>query len=141
MRGRTGPRRLAERWSLIYVLFMFQRDHLPLAKAMRREPTHAEARLWAILRGRKLDGLKFRRQAPVGRYIADFFCAERFLIVEADGPTHDDSEHDRVRDNWLQNEGYRVLRFRNEDVATRTDWVVDQIRRAVGNRAMPDRAV
>ena len=68
------------------------------ARHMRRQPTHCEARLWERLRGLQFEGLKFRRQAPIGRYIVDFFCAEQGLILEADGPTHEDSQRDRVRD-------------------------------------------
>jgi very-short-patch-repair endonuclease len=98
------------------------------ARQMRRQPTHCEARLWERLRGRQFEGLKFRRQAPIGRYIVDFFCAEQGLILEADGPTHEDSERDQVRDAWLAERGYRLLRFRNEQIAMNLDQVLDIIR-------------
>ena len=83
------------------------------AKAMRREPVANERALWKLLRDRRLDGLKFRRQVPIGRYIVDFVCFQHRLIIEADGPTHLDNLHDRERDNWLRAEGFRVLRFDN----------------------------
>jgi very-short-patch-repair endonuclease len=72
--------------------------------------------LWRLLRDRRLDGLKFRRQRPIGRYVADFVCLRHRLIVEADGPHHD-AARDAVRDAWLSGQGFRVLRFSNGEVA------------------------
>ncbi|WP_352526578.1 endonuclease domain-containing protein [Mesorhizobium sp. M0060] len=86
------------------------------ARSMRREPMEAEGRLWHELRGRRLDGIKFRRQVPVGKFIADFICAEARLIVEIDGSQHADSHHDGERDTELKARGFRVLRFWNDDV-------------------------
>lgn len=89
------------------------------AKRMRDEPTAAEARLWQALRLGRLDGLHFRRQHPMGRFILDFYCAGRRLAVELDGPIHDTMEHDdrdRERDRRLQEHGITVLRFSNEAV-------------------------
>jgi very-short-patch-repair endonuclease len=90
--------------------------HLPplrkLARRMRREPTATERLLWKLLRDRRLEHLKFRRQTPIGPYIADFVCFERRLIVEADGPFHD-PERDAARDAWLRGQSFRVLRFSN----------------------------
>ena len=84
------------------------------ARQMRREPVLYERRLWAILRDRRLEGLKFRRQMVLGRYIADFVCLRHRLIVEADGPQHDDRIEDAERDAWLREQGFRVLRFPNQ---------------------------
>ena len=104
-----------------------------LAKRMRRNPTSNEAKLWELLRGRQLDGLKFRRQAPIGRYVADFVCYQRRLIIEADGPLHEENgAHDMARDAWLREQGFRVLRFPNAKIATNKDAVLSAIRRAVG---------
>ena len=89
---------------------------LPLAKGMRRVPTQAEARFWHYAKNRGIGGIKFRRQVPVGPYVADFLCAERVLIVEIDGGQHADSAHDEARDAFLAAEGYMVLRFWNNDV-------------------------
>jgi len=69
---------------------------------MRKEATEAEDRLWQELRGRRLDRIKFRRQAPIGNYIADFVCLEARLIVEIDGSQHADSDYDRRRDMALK---------------------------------------
>ena len=83
------------------------------AREMRSEPTPAEAALWKILRDRRFNGFKFRRQTPIGGYIADFVCFEKRLIVEADGSQHGDSETDRARDAWFAAQGFRVRRFWN----------------------------
>jgi len=97
------------------------------ARLMRREPTEAEDRLWQELRGRRLDGIKFRRQVPVGRFVADFICADAGLIVEIDGSQHADSYHDRERDAELKARGFRVLRFWNDDVLKDLNAVCDTI--------------
>ena len=96
---------------------------------MRHEPTATERALWKLLRDRRLEGLKFRRQVPIGPYIADFVCFERRLIVEADGPFHD-PERDAVRDAWLRGQSFRVLRFSNHQIAVFPDVVLDEIRLA-----------
>ncbi|TIV93403.1 MAG: endonuclease domain-containing protein [Mesorhizobium sp.] len=97
------------------------------ARSMRREPTEAEDRLWQELRGRRLDNIKFRRQVPTGRYVADFVCAEARLIVEIDGSQHAESRHDQERDAELKARGFRVLRFWNDDVLKELDAVCDTI--------------
>ncbi|RWM21177.1 MAG: endonuclease domain-containing protein [Mesorhizobium sp.] len=97
------------------------------ARAMRREATEAEDRLWQELRGRRLDRIKFRRQVPIGRFVADFLCAESRLIVEIDGSQHADSRRDRERDVELKARGFRVLRFWNDDVLRDLDAVCDTI--------------
>jgi len=85
------------------------------ARALRHNAPATEQKLWRLLRSRRLGGLKFRRQVPIGPYVADFVCLRHRLIVEADGPLHD-ADHDRARDAWLGRQGFRVLRFRNEDI-------------------------
>ena len=92
------------------------RNLLPEAKRMRREPTEAEAKLWSMLRGQRLGGLKFKRQEQLGDYIVDFVCFGSPLIVEADGSQHAESASDAVRDSWLEGQGFRVLRFWNNDI-------------------------
>lgn len=89
--------------------------------------TEAEAVLWEELRARRLDRLKFRRQVPVGNYIADFLCMEKKLIVEVDGIQHAESEYDRKRDADLMALGYRVLRFWNHEVLEELSAVCDTI--------------
>ena len=87
------------------------------ARELRREMTSAEKLLWSCLRNKQLNGLKFRRQHPLGPFIADFYCAARRLVVEIDGDIHDlQPERDAVRTEQFEQYGYRVIRFRNEQV-------------------------
>ncbi|MFA6033025.1 MAG: endonuclease domain-containing protein [Myxococcota bacterium] len=97
------------------------------ARSLRREMTEAEDRLWWELRDRRLDRIKFRRQVPIGKYVADFVCAEARLIVEIDGSQHADSDPDRIRTAQLEAEGFRVLRFWNDDVLKDMNAVCDTI--------------
>ena|SRR5579875_254533 len=102
-----------------------------LARSFRKKPVLTERLLWTLLRDRRLGGVKFRRQVPVGPYMADFLCFERRLIVEADGPHHD-PDRDAVRDSWLRSQGYCVLRFKNAEVQNNTYVVLDAISAALG---------
>ena len=97
------------------------------ARAMRGAPTDAELRLWRLLRDRRLSGLKFRRQVPVGPYIVDFLCVAARLIVEADGSQHAESSRDEVRDAYLLREGRRVARFWNHEVIQNREVVLETI--------------
>lgn len=94
---------------------------------MRHEATEAEDRLWQELRGRRLDGIKFRRQVPIGRFVADFLCPEAMLIVEINGSQHADSPGDIRRTSELNRLGFRVLRFWNDDVLNDMTGVCDTI--------------
>lgn len=94
---------------------------------MRREPTEAERKLWHLLRDRRFSGFKFRRQVHVGRYIVDFVCPAKRLIVEADGGQHAESAYDEVRDAWLKAQGFRIRRFWNADILNRPDEVCDTL--------------
>ena len=107
------------------------------ARVLRRILTPPEARLWLYLRGKKLDGLKFRRQHPVGPYVLDFYCAEAKLAVEIDGRQHADperSEHDARRTAWLATQSIAVLRIAAEDVRTSLDGVLTLIRTKAEDR-------
>jgi very-short-patch-repair endonuclease len=95
---------------------------------MRKAPTEAEARLWFRLRDGRLDGMKFRRQVPIGGYIVDFACFDRMLVVEVDGGQHVESAADRARDADLTRRGFRVLRFWNDALLRETDAVLTIIR-------------
>jgi very-short-patch-repair endonuclease len=97
------------------------------AKSMRSEMTDAERTLWMQLRAHRLDGLKFRRQTPIGRYIVDFVCHEHRLVIELDGGQHAESQHDTTRDRWLESKGYRILRFWNSDVFQNRGGVLETI--------------
>ena len=86
------------------------------ARGMRRDPTRAEDMVWEALRDRRLAGAKFRRQVPLAHFILDFVCFERRLTVEVDGWQHAESRADGVRDAFFRSQGFRVLRFWNEEV-------------------------
>jgi very-short-patch-repair endonuclease len=97
------------------------------AKRLRREMTRAETLLWRYLKAKRLAGLGFRRQVPMGNYIADFAAHSCRLVVEVDGESHDFEErirHDDTRDRWFESRGYRVLRFTNDDVMKNLEGVV-----------------
>ena len=99
------------------------------ARALRKATTPAEARLWEHLRDRRLNGLKFRRQHPIGPFYADFYCAAAGLVVEVDGDTHGErAAYDTRRTEWLSQEGYEVVRVTNEDVYLRLDAALEMIR-------------
>ena len=103
------------------------------ARRMRRAPTYAEAAFWDLVRDGRTDGLKFRRQQAIGNVVADFACLAHRLIVEIDGGIHDLREiEDAERDAGLAEKGFRILRFRNAEVLTNPDQVLDVIRHACG---------
>ena len=103
-------------------------DQRYFARQLRRHSTEAEARIWYHLRGRRLRGLRFRRQHPVAGYFADFACLELHLIIELDGGQHDlRREHDLMRADILAANGFEVLRFWNNDVLANTAGVLAAI--------------
>jgi very-short-patch-repair endonuclease len=86
---------------------------LRFAKKLRTEMTDAETKLWQELRTHRFENYKFKRQQPIGKYIADFVCLKHRLIIEVDGSQHEGSTHDDVRDAWLRSQNFRILRFWN----------------------------
>lgn len=104
------------------------------ARELRHNDTEAEYRLWANLRNRRLNGHKFSRQIPLGPYIVDFICREKNLIIELDGSQHADSTHDIIRTQWLNANGYSVLRFWNTAVLQERRSVLDTIVAALDGR-------
>jgi len=97
------------------------------AKRMRHAPTEAETKLWTLLRNRRFAQYKFRRQLPVGDYVVDFVCLSHKLIVEADGSQHAENLRDTIRDAYLAGQGFRLLRFWNNDILARPVSVSDAI--------------
>jgi very-short-patch-repair endonuclease len=107
-------------------------------KAMRREPTEAETRLWLLLRAKRLGGSKWRNQVNFeDRYIADFVCFAHRLIVEADGGQHSENSHDKQRDRWLETQGFRVQRFWNNDILANSEGVASMILDALETTPSP----
>jgi very-short-patch-repair endonuclease len=108
------------------------------SRELRHPQTPAEATLWRHLRGRNLV-YKFRRQHPLDQFIVDFYCAEAKLCIEIDGGSHfeiEQEEYDKVRTDFLEQLGYQVIRFTNDDVRYNINAVVDEIVRAIENRIL-----
>lgn len=112
----------------------YPKEQVSFVRQLRRNMTHAEAMLWRGLRNSGLDGLKFRRQVPIGAYVVDFLCVRHRLIIELDGPPHlteTQRRHDSVRDAWLRQQGYKILRLTNDLVIGGGDIALDRIRETV----------
>ena len=100
------------------------------AKKLRANTTPHERVLWRALKELPTEGAHFRRQAPIGPYVVDFFCPAKQLIVELDGGHHNEDDQallDRVRQQWLEREGYRVIRFWNAEIASDLNAVLEKI--------------
>jgi very-short-patch-repair endonuclease len=101
------------------------------SRNLRVNSTDAETTLWNRIRNRQIAGQKFVRQQPIGRYICDFVCRAKCVVIEVDGGQHAESARDAVRDRYLQNEGYRVLRFWNNEVLSNIEGVLSVIEDAL----------
>lgn len=100
-----------------------------LARNLRKEPTDTENLLWKHLRRRQLTGLKFRRQQPIDNYIVDFVCFEKRVIIEVDGGQHAEQRREDIeRDNYLRKNGFKVIRFWNNEVLQNIESVLEMIR-------------
>jgi len=103
------------------------------SRELRGQETEPEALLWSVLRAKRLAGLKFRRQHPIGPYFADFACVERQVVVELDGEYHEYQDgKDRERQAYLESLAWQVIRFDNEQVLTDVDTVAISIARQIG---------
>ena len=110
----------------------------PRARELHKNPTTAEQTLWKHLRLRQIDGHKFRRQQPIGRYIVDFVCLEAKLIVELDGAQHaHQATYDSLRTEWLEGQGFKVLRFWNNHVLAEVEVVKEVILEALASEKEP----
>jgi very-short-patch-repair endonuclease len=103
------------------------RKMIRIARRLRHNQTDAETVLWNRIRNRQIGGHKFVRQEPISGYVCDFVCRERLLIVEVDGGQHNESAADAIRDRRLAEEGYKVLRFWNNDVLGNLEGVLTTI--------------
>jgi very-short-patch-repair endonuclease len=104
------------------------------AREQRAQRVQAETLIWRAVRNRRCGGAKFQRQVPLQTYIVDFVCFERRLVVEIDGPSHENAEQiaaDKARDAWLQAQGFRVVRLPNELVIGSTELAMARIRSAL----------
>ncbi|MGI8525642.1 MAG: endonuclease domain-containing protein [Pseudolabrys sp.] len=102
-----------------------------VARELRCKSTDVERAVWLLLRDRRLNGIKFRRQVPIGPYVADFASIQHRLIVELDGSQHAGSLSDAVRDTFLAADGWRILRFWNNDVLSNRSGVLEAIQQAL----------
>jgi very-short-patch-repair endonuclease len=113
-------------------------DKVKFSRRLRSNLTDAEKLLWKHLRLKQLDAFRFRRQHPLGEYVVDFACIEAALVVEVDGGQHSERrEQDALRSNGLAAQGFRVLRFWNNEVLQNIEGVMYQIRAALSVRANP----
>ena len=111
------------------------------AKTLRRELTKAEWRMWDILRSFRSRGARFRRETPIGPYVADFAWLSARIVIEVDGDTHATAngiQHDQVRDTFLQSQGFHVVRFDNKDVIFSEEAVYLEIEAALQNYLIPE---
>ena len=113
-------------------------EMIQIARDLRRRPTRSEALLWEAVRKRRLNGVRFRRQHPLGPFVVDFFTAERKLIVEIDGTVHDtQAEADAERQAVIESAGYRFVRLRSEDVEADLATALRAIRYAMSGARSP----
>ena len=109
----------------------------PVCREMRRKPTRTEDSLWQRLRNRRLAGFRFRRQHSIERFVVDFYCPEADLIVEVDGPIHRyERAEDAIRQEFLEAQGLRVLRFSDEDVTMRLAEVLTRVSLALSSPSL-----
>jgi very-short-patch-repair endonuclease len=99
-----------------------------VARRLRKHSTDTEVHLWRYLRDRQIEGFKFRRQQPVGSYVVDFVNLEKKVVIELDGGQHALDPGDKTRDEWLRAEGYKVLRFWDNQVFNNLEGVLENIR-------------
>ena len=109
-------------------------EQIAFARELRQKQTDAERALWVRLRSKQLEGVKFRRQQPIGPYIVDLVSFDRELVIEIDGGQHDEEgirERDDERTTWLRDRGYQILRFWNNEVLMNMEGVVERIKGAL----------
>ncbi|MBI4303636.1 MAG: endonuclease domain-containing protein [Chloroflexi bacterium] len=115
-------------------MLLYNKNLKQLSRQLRGDMTDAERRLWTKIRLKQLRGFQFYRQKPIGDYIVDFFCPRAKLVVEVDGSQHSSSdtvEYDRIRDEYMNGLGLRVLRFTNIEVLQHVEGVVESIEKEI----------
>lgn len=108
------------------------------ARELRKNMTDAERKLWNHLRNRQLGDLKFRRQHPIGKYVVDFVCFEKKIVIEVDGSQHLENRiYDAERTEWLQKQGFKVIRVWNNDVLNEIEAVLEELYEEIINYTSP----
>ncbi|MFZ5668650.1 MAG: endonuclease domain-containing protein [Pseudomonadota bacterium] len=126
----TAQRVIARHLDALYSCVMRFDSTRRLAKHLRRSLTRAELALWSVVRSRRFEGLRFRRQHVLGPYVLDFYCPSARLVVELDGGAHDDEDaqlHDAARDEWIARQGLKVLRLPNHLVLDDMEAALERI--------------
>ncbi|MDR1123243.1 MAG: endonuclease domain-containing protein [Elusimicrobiota bacterium] len=121
-------------------MIRYNKSNKPLARNLRKAMTEPEILLWSRLKNKNIGGAKFRRQMPIGGYIADFCCIKSKLIVELDGSGHyleEGKQKDAERDGYLKSKGFRVLRFANSDILNNFDLVLENIYKEIAAALPP----
>ncbi len=111
-------------------------NKVSFARQLRKKSTIEERRLWNLLKNKQFHNLKFRRQHPIGKYVADFVCEELMLIIELDGGQHNTDEiieKDNARSEYLRLQGYKVIRFWNNDVYKNIEGIISEIEKYITN--------
>jgi very-short-patch-repair endonuclease len=114
-----------------------KKELMPKRKELRNNSTYAEVFFWQQVKGRQLEGRKFRRQSSIGSYIVDFYCPEEKLVVELDGEVHFDEEaikYDKKRTEFMESVGLKVIRFENNEVLKNTEYVLSKIKECFKKR-------
>lgn len=120
---------------MLQTAFNTSQKTLDRAHILRKDQTPGEKVLWKKLRANRFHGFRFRRQVPLGPYIADFACIEEKIVIEIDGDSHYESgakEHDAQKDGYLRSHGFRVLRFGNRQTIDHLEWVLMEIGKILG---------
>ena len=107
-----------------------------VARKLRSEQTPTEKKLWDALKNRQLNGLKFRRQHPIGGYVVDFYCPEKKLVIEIDGEIHNDpdrKDYDWVREQELTSQGVKIIRFTTKEIEDKLEDVLEDINNSALN--------
>lgn len=107
---------------------LFHMTLTKIARTLRKQTTDAERELWKHLKAKQVERFKFRRQQPIGKYVVDFACFEKSIIIEADGGQHAEENKDFERDEWLKSQGFKVIRFWNNDILGNIEGVMETIR-------------
>lgn len=106
---------------------MQNKTFIPIARKLRKQQTPEESKLWQLLRSRRFQNFKFRRQFPIDQYVADFVCLSKRLIIKLDGGQHNQNSDDIIRDEYLQKQGFGILRIWNNDFKYNKESVLDKI--------------
>jgi very-short-patch-repair endonuclease len=137
--GSSSPCKGEDRWGSAASRFTRTPEATARTRRLRRDATRAETKLWYLLQRGQMEGLSFRRQHPLGKYIVDFYCSPPKLAIEVDGGQHGEQPHqahDERRSQWLRSKGVTILRFWNNDVFGNIEGVWEEIARTAARLSL-----